>query len=37
LIAVVFGSGTLLVALLSTGILPALEKTDTKAIQIVEE
>jgi len=37
LIAVVFGAGTLLVALLSTGILPALEKTDTKAIQIVEE
>jgi MFS family permease len=35
LIAVLFGSGTLLVALLSTSILPALERTDTKSIPVV--
>lgn len=37
LIAVLFGAGTLLVALLSTSILPALEKTDTKSIPVIPE
>ena len=37
LIAVIFGAGTLLVALLSTSILPALEKADTKSIPVIPE